>query len=136
MKNLTKFTILVIALSSMLTACKAIDSHVSKITITRIETPIKEAENTNMETKILWVAPYRKSCVGVASMQCLMIQETTTEVGEPTAEEWQAFYQDIEGFNWQKGKLSKIKVALIPVNSQNIQADGSSVRYKLIEVLQ
>ncbi|MBS9780075.1 MAG: DUF4377 domain-containing protein [Moraxellaceae bacterium] len=121
MKNLTKFATITISLSSMLTACQSVQPK-----------PIVN----KVEIQTLWIAPQRKKCMGVAPMQCLMVQETTENSKKPKRTGWQYLYQDIEGFQWQQGKLSKIKVQVIPINPQAVPADASSLNYQLLDVLQ
>ncbi len=124
MKNLTKFATITIALSTTLTACKTLDNRISTV---RIDT---------FETQTLWVAPKREICFGVVAMECLRVQLTTANSSQPNEEKWENLYQEIEGFQWQQGKLSKVRVKVIPVKSKNLSADSSNVRYKLIQVLQ
>jgi len=79
---------------------------------------------------IYWVNSYTVDCVGVSPMKCLQIQK-----GENMVEgEWQNFYSQIEGFDYEPGYIYKIRVNEEVM--ENVPADASSVQYKLIEVLE
>ena len=75
--------------------------------------------------KILEVAPTEVDCTEVGSRKCLQVRE----VGE----EWQTFYAPIEGFTFEDGWRYRLQVAVTPV--KNPPADGSSLRYQLVRVL-
>ncbi len=101
----------------------------------------KQTDNTvtqtqvKTETQTLWVADKRAECTGVVPMQCLMVQQTTANSQQPNANDWQYLYQEIDGFSWQQGKVSKIKVKVSHLDPKQIPADGSSISYQLLEVL-
>lgn len=82
---------------------------------------------SNSTHKILYIADAKADCVGVAPQKCLQIKEA----GNPDG--WTYFYNAIEGFDYEEGYFYKIKVAVTTV--ENPPADGSSLRYELIEVL-
>lgn len=75
-----------------------------------------------------WVNSYTVDCVGVAPMRCMLIQKGETLV----AGEWQNFYSQIEGFDFQAGYIYKIKV--LEEKLENVPADASSIRYTLVKV--
>lgn len=77
--------------------------------------------------KIIYVADSKVDCVGVGPQKCLQIKED----GQA---DWTYFYNQIEGFDYEEGFFYKIKVDIIKV--ENPPADGSSLKYKLIEVLE
>lgn len=77
-------------------------------------------------TKIIYIADSKVDCVGVAPMKCLQIKENKTS-------NWTYFYNAIEGFDYEEGYFYKIKVAVETI--ENPPADGSSLKYKLIEIL-
>ncbi|MBO3096962.1 DUF4377 domain-containing protein [Gelidibacter pelagius] len=77
--------------------------------------------------KTILIANAKVDCTDVATQKCLQIKE----VGES---DWTYFYSDIEGFDYIEGFYYKIKVAVTEV--ENPPADGSSLKYKLIEVLE
>lgn len=79
---------------------------------------------------IYWVNSYKVDCVGVGPMKCLLIQK-----GETLAEgEWQNFYAQIEDFNYEPGFIYKLRVE--EEKMENVPADASSIKYKLIELLE
>lgn len=88
-----------------------------------------------MQTKsaeIWWINGSKVDCSGVGPMKCLQIQKSDTiQPGN-----WQNLYTEIEGFNFQNGYLFKVKVAEEKLNPAKVPADGSSVKYKLLEVLE
>ena len=79
----------------------------------------------NAGDKILEVAPTKVDCVGVAPMKCLQVRE----VGGP----WQTFYAPIQGFDFQEGWRYRLQVNESKI--ANPPADGSSLRYQLVRVL-
>lgn len=84
------------------------------------------------ETVFMEVAPYTKPCVsGVQRTECLQVREVRydraglkTSVGE-----WQNFHGSIEGFEFQPGVRSVLRLKRYTV--KNPPADGSSVAYVL-----
>src|SRR5690606_6198992 len=75
--------------------------------------------------KIFEVAPTEVDCIGVGSRKCLQVREVGGE--------WQTFYAPIEGFTFEDGWRYRLQVAVTPV--KNPPADGSSLRYQLVRVL-
>ena len=55
------------------------------------------------------------------------------QVKENTEDEWQLFYDQIEGFEWEPGYTYELIVAVDEI--ENPPADASSLRYVLIEVV-
>jgi heat shock protein HslJ len=90
------------------------------------EKPETPAEMPAPEEKTLYVGPEKVDCVGVAPMKCYQVKE------DPDGE-WQLFYNEIEGFEWEPGYTYELRVAVHQV--ENPPADGSSLRYELIEVV-
>ncbi|HEX2092165.1 MAG TPA: DUF4377 domain-containing protein [Longimicrobiaceae bacterium] len=82
---------------------------------------------TGEELLTLYVAPYRRECVTIVVHQCLLVRE---EPDEP----WQLFYDGIEGFTHQPGFAYKLLVLRQRV--ENPPADGSSLRWRLVRVLE
>ena len=79
------------------------------------------------EELILEVASTRVPCVGVVAMQCLQVRTSTDAT-------WQRFYDEIEGFTWEQGYRYTLRVARRAVLDP--PADGSSVAFRLVEILQ
>lgn len=70
-------------------------------------------------------------CVGVAHMNCLQIQKGEN-IG---SENWDLFYSSIEGFDYEPGYIYSIAVKETQLPENEVPADGSSIKYELIEVL-
>jgi Domain of unknown function (DUF4377) len=66
------------------------------------------AENTE-NTLILWVAAEKRECMAVGPTECLQIRHHPKE-------DWQLFYGNIVGFDYQPGQVYQIEVSevLIP----------------------
>ncbi len=120
---MNKFSGLILVLYVMIMGC---DGN------TMSDKPV--AQNTNNTTTNsstpktieLYVDSKRVDCVGVAPQKCL---RTRTD---PNGE-WQFFYNNIEGFDYQEGFIYKLKVNTFDV--ENPPADASSIRYELNEVI-
>lgn len=89
------------------------------------------ANDIETSSQTYWINSAKKACVGVAPMQCLQVQKGL--VIENAA--WQLFYAPINGFNYQPGFIYQIKVKEETLPSNQVPADGSSIRYSLIEIL-
>ena len=76
--------------------------------------------------KILFVHPHLVDCEGVVPQQCMQVREATQSP-------WEFFFDVIEGFEHEVGYayILRVRVSNIP----NPPADGSSLRYELLEVL-
>jgi hypothetical protein len=79
------------------------------------------------ENLVLQVAPERVDCVGVGPRMCLLVRESHQA-------DWQYFYDDIAGFDFESGYSWTLLVSRSNAE-QPIAADASSVRWKLIRVL-
>lgn len=77
------------------------------------------------EYKTLYVASYKKDCEGVASQSCYLVKENLKD-------EWELFYNKIEGFEYQAGKDYTLTVEVIPI--ENPPADASMFKYKLVSI--
>jgi hypothetical protein len=76
----------------------------------------------------LWIGPELVDCEGGAGpQQCLLISRS--EGGEP-----ELFYDSIAGFEFEEGTSYVIDVTLTEVAGP--PADGSSLRYDLVEVVE
>ena len=76
--------------------------------------------------KTLFVSNHYADCVGSSPQRCLMVKENQ-------GDEWQLFYDQIEGFNYEEGYFYELKVKVTPV--KNPPADGSTMYYTLIKVV-
>lgn len=81
---------------------------------------------SNSSKKIIYISDSKVNCTGVAPQKCLQIKEE----GQT---DWTYFYGQIVDFDYEEGFFYKIKVEVIKV--ENPPADGSSLKYKLIEIL-
>jgi len=79
-----------------------------------------------------WVNSLKSECVGVAPMQCMQIQKGK----EYNPESWQHFYYSIEGFEYEEGFIYKIVVQEEQLPADLAPADGSSIKYTLVKVLE
>lgn len=78
------------------------------------------------EIVTMYVGPETAECTGVAPQTCLLVKETPDG-------EYQYFYDNIEGFEYEPGYNYELKVLVTPV--ENPPADGSSLKYTLVEVV-
>ena len=86
----------------------------------------EQPEAEAFEEKTIFVGPEKAECVGVGPMECYLVKENPED-------EWQYFYDPIEGFEWEAGYTYELRVAVYPV--ENPPADASSLRYELLEVV-
>ena len=77
--------------------------------------------------QLLYVAPYGTACIGVGVMECLRVKEE----GDAN---WQLFYNHIDGFAYKEGFEYTLRVKVEAVDAP--PADGSSLRYTLLEVVE
>ncbi len=84
-------------------------------------------------TTILWVNSVKVTAdAGAAKLPCWQI----TKQKDLTNPQWEIFYGNIEGFKSKAGFFQKIEVKEVPIPKENILADGSSVNYTLVKVLE
>ena len=79
---------------------------------------------TSTQTVRYTVASEYGDCVGVGPMKCMYVKKAN----QP---DWEFFYNQIEGFNYEEGYEYVIDVKEEPV--QNTPADASSVKYVLVK---
>ena len=82
--------------------------------------------NSSSVEKTLYVGPERVDCVGVAPQKCYKVKENP-------ADEWTFFYSEIAGFEYEPGFEYELLVREEKV--ENPPADGSSLRWELIEII-
>jgi heat shock protein HslJ len=80
----------------------------------------------------MWVKGVKVDCTGVTPMKCLQVQKNESIVPG----EWQNFYGNIEGFKFIGGKLCKLRITEQKLPKAQVLADGLSIKYKLVEVLE
>ncbi len=80
------------------------------------------------ETEIWWINSAKVDCQGVGPMTCFQIKK------DEQSENWELFYDEIEGFDYEPGNLYQIKVEIVK-KAEPIPADASSLSYKLVEIM-
>ena len=78
-------------------------------------------------TVILYIDSKLVDCVGVGPQQCMLVRENLDD-------QWEFLYQSIEGFEYEGGTSYKLHVSITKV--ENPPADGSSLKYTLLEILE
>ena len=78
------------------------------------------------EKKIIYIADSFVDCQGVSAQKCIQVKENIED-------EWTAFYNKIEGFEYEEGISYQIEVAISKV--ENPPEDGSSLNYKLVRII-
>lgn len=81
----------------------------------------------NHKETIMYINNHEESCVGVAPQKCLLIKFNTVD-------DWQYFYNTIEGFEYESGYFYKLKIKKQSI--ENPPADGSSLKYILVEIIE
>ena len=78
------------------------------------------------EGELLYVAPYTTACIGVGPMDCMRVRHSREE-------NYQLFYDAIEGFRFEQGYRYILRVEVSELEPP--PADGSRLRYRLLEVI-
>ncbi|MGG4607527.1 DUF4377 domain-containing protein [Providencia sp. Me31A] len=86
---------------------------------------VKPADTDN--TKTFYVDSSLADCVGVAPMKCMKVKENPND-------DWQLFYNSIQGFDYQPGFTYILQVKQFDV--PNPPADASSIRYELVKIVE
>lgn len=89
--------------------------------------PACTAATDPVHQHVLYVAPYTRECHGVGVMQCMLVREDPED-------EWNFFYDGIEGFAYEPGYDYTLFIGWREV--ENPPADGSSRAYWLIRVVE
>ncbi|SEW08896.1 META domain-containing protein [Chitinophaga arvensicola] len=79
------------------------------------------------KTQIIYVKESKEPCTGVAPMECLQIKGVNDT-------DWSNFYTNISGFKYTPGYRYKLRVKITSI--ANPPADGSSLKYTLLKVLE
>lgn len=87
--------------------------------------PVAAAEQTT--TRLIYVAPERRPCTGVAPMQCLQVRERAKQP-------WQHHYGEIEGFQFEPGTAYRLRISEIKV--ANPPADAPDRRWVLETIVE
>lgn len=70
------------------------------------------------------IASQNADCTGVAPQKCLLVKKGN-------ATDWEYFYSNIEGFNYEPGYEYQLEVK--EEKRENVPADASSIRYILVK---
>ncbi len=91
------------------------------------------SKKSTTKTSTFWVSGIKSECTaGAGKMLCLNVYR-----GDNLDEaEWENFYAPIEGFEFEEGLYQKIEVSEKKLDSSEVPADGSSIQYSLVEVLE
>lgn len=76
--------------------------------------------------KTMFVAPEVVDCEGEGPRTCLRVRASADD-------EWELFYDTIEGFAHEPGHAYELRVEVRPVGKP--AADASSLEYKLVEIV-
>ena len=93
----------------------------------------KEVENLSKKDSLetIFINSFKKSCVGVGPMSCLLVQKN--DALDHNA--WENFYNEIDGFDFEPGYIYKLKIRTEALDAKNVPADASSIKYSLVEIL-
>lgn len=84
------------------------------------------------KTSIYWTSGFKTECTaGAAELSCLSVSKSE----DLNTANWEVFYSSIEGFEFEKGFLKKIKVKEEILDPKSVPADASSIKYTLIKEL-
>ena len=78
--------------------------------------------------KQIWLDSAKVDCVGVGPQQCYRIRERQSD-------EWEYFYQEIEGFDFEPGNIYQLLVRITKRDADPLPADASSLIYSLVTVI-
>jgi len=118
--------IFVLCLSLSVFACSKTDND------NNTESPQIEVVSQQNNEQIYWVNSLKSECTGVGSMECLQIQKGD----ELKPDGWTLLYSPIKGFEFEHGYVYKLIVKEEAVHAEQVPADGSSIKYHLVKVIQ
>ena len=86
----------------------------------------------NSDAHVYWVNSSKVDCQGAGPRTCLLVKrDRPLNKGD-----WEYFYANIEGFDFEPGYLYKLKVRETSRLGEEVPADASSLRYTLERVLE
>ncbi|MGL6046124.1 MAG: DUF4377 domain-containing protein [Vogesella sp.] len=100
-------------------------AHVTK-PVPAVVTPAAAAAE-QVTQRLIYVAPERRTCMGVAPMQCLQVRERQQQP-------WQHHYGEIEGFTPEAGTAYRLRIREIKV--ANPPADAPDRRWVLDSIVE
>jgi len=81
---------------------------------------------------IFWVSGFKAECYsGSEKMNCLIINKQNN-LNKPN---WENFYANIEGFEFEEGIIKKIEVNEKKLEDKDVPMDASSIKYTLVKEL-
>ncbi|MBB4080069.1 heat shock protein HslJ [Lewinella aquimaris] len=86
----------------------------------------------NSTVSTFWINSRTVPCTGAGPQTCLQVKRGP----ELDGGEWEYFYATIAGFDYEPGYLYKLSVRETPLIDAEVPADGSSIEYTLIRVLE
>lgn len=97
------------------------------------ETTRKTSVDSTNNNQIWWVSGFKTQCSGGAGqMECLKVHKGS-DLNDP---EWELFYSNIEGFEYEEGFLKKIELTIEELPVTQVPADASSQKYTLVRELE
>jgi heat shock protein HslJ len=84
------------------------------------------AEGIEPVEKTIFVGAEKAACQGVAPQECYLIKENA-------AADWEYFYDEIAGFNWEPGFEYELRIQETQI--ANPPADAASLKWTLLEVV-
>lgn len=98
----------------------------SSTSVEPVDAGVAEVADAASTTEILFVHQTRVDCVGEGPRKCLQVRHVESEP-------WTLFYSGIQGFTYEEGHTYQLRVEV--VNDPHPPADGSSKRYRLVEIV-
>lgn len=95
------------------------DKNITKVPVAKQASPT--------EKKMIISAETRPCQAGVMEKECMQIKNY------PNQKKWSNFYENIEGFNYQKG--TEYEIVVKEENVENPPADASSLKYTLVKII-
>jgi hypothetical protein len=102
-------------------------NNVAMILVLPLAASALVACSSGTDTTRLWIGPELVECEGVAPMMCMQVAESADA-------EYQYFYDEIAGFDYQEGTSYVIDVEITEI--EDPPADASSLRYTLVEIVE
>lgn len=81
---------------------------------------------------VYWVNGKKTDCEGIGKKECLEIQKGEYKY----AQNWVAFSESIEGFNYEKGYIYKLLINEEQRTKNNTSADAVAKNYRLVRIIE
>jgi len=82
---------------------------------------------------ILWVGGFKTECdSGAGKSECMLVHKGE----ELNVENWDNFYSNIEGIEYEEGFMKKIEVKKEELQAKDVPADASSLKYTLVKEIE